>query len=86
MATGYDAVLQGLSSKDAAGIVLACDISAKTEKEVRFAANKHNTKVVRADFTMNDAEKALGKRTGIFLILNAGLFASIEKASVDLEI
>ena len=77
---GYDAVVQELASPKtkAAGIVLAGDISAGTEKEIRFAAEKYGGReVVKAAFTMDEAEDAVGKRVGIMLILDAGLYRTI---------
>ena len=78
---GFDAVTQELASPrtKAAGVVLAADVSPKTEKEVRFAAEKHGREVVRAEFVMDEAEAAMGKRVGVFLILDAGLFGSLKK-------
>ena len=77
---GFDAVVQELDSPKtkAAGLVLAADISPKTEKEIRFAAEKHGKEVLKAEFTMDEANDAIGKRVGIFLILDAGLFGSVK--------
>lgn len=63
----------------AAGIVLAADVSEKTAKEVRFAAERYGKEVLTAAFTMDEAQQAVGKRTGIFLVLDAGLYGSIRK-------
>ncbi len=72
--------MQSLSSpkSKAAGIILAADISPKTDKEIRFNAEKYGCEVVSAPFTMDDVKEALGKRTGIFLILDKGLYGSIK--------
>ena len=77
---GFDAVVQELESpkSKAAGIVIAADISPKTEKEIRFAAGKHNIEVITADFTMDDAAAAMGKRVGIFSVLDSGLYGSVK--------
>ena len=74
-------MLEELSSpkSKAAGIVLASDVSAKTEKEIRFAAEKYGREVLKADFTMDDAKGAVGKRVGVFLILDVGLYGSVKK-------
>lgn len=63
----------------AAGLVLAADISNKTEKEIRFAAEKYGREVLKASFTMDEAQEAVGKRVGIFLVLDSGLYSSISK-------
>ncbi len=57
--------------------MLAADVSPKTEKEVRFQAK--STEVIRADFSMTDAEDAVGKRAGVFLVTDAGLYGTIKK-------
>ncbi len=77
---GFDAVVQELQSPKtkAAGIILAADISPKTDKEIRFNAEKYGCEVVSAEFTMDDANEALGKRVGIFLVLDKGLYSSIK--------
>lgn len=77
---GFDAVVEELASpkSKAAGIILASDLSAKTEKEIRFAAEKYKAELITADFTMDEARDAVGKRTGIFLVLDGGLFGSIK--------
>jgi hypothetical protein len=69
----------GAVKSKAAGVVLAADVSPKTEKEVRFAAEKRGKEVLRAAFTMDDAYNAVGKRAGVFLILDDGLFGSLKK-------
>lgn len=76
---GFDAVVQELQSPKtkAAGIILAADISPKTDKEIRFNAEKYGCEVVSAGFTMDEAESALGKRVGLFLVLDRGLYGSI---------
>ena len=78
---GFDAAVQELGSPKtkAAGFVLASDVSAKTEKEIRFAAEKHGKEVLKAPFTMDEANAAIGKRVGVFLILDAGLYGSVKK-------
>ncbi len=77
---GFDAVVQELQSPKtkAAGIILAADISPKTDKEIRFNAEKYGCEVVSAEFTMDEANDALGKRVGIFLVLDKGLYSSIK--------
>lgn len=78
---GFDAVVQELASdkSKAAGIILAADVSPKTEKEIRFAAEKYHSEILSAGFTMDEAQDAVGKRVGIFLVLDAGLYGSIKK-------
>lgn len=76
---GFDAVVGEIGSLRFGGVVLAADVSAKTEKEVRFNAEKHGKQVVKASFSMDDAKDAIGKRVGVFLITDEGLFGSVKK-------
>lgn len=77
---GFDAIVQELQSpkSKAAGIIMAADISPKTDKEIRFNAEKYGCEVVSAEFTMDEARDALGKRVGLFLVLDKGLYGSIK--------
>lgn len=77
---GFDAIVQELQSSKskAAGIIMAADISPKTDKEIRFNAEKFGCEVVSAQFTMDEARDALGKRVGLFLVLDKGLYGSIK--------
>ena len=77
---GFDAIVQELQSpkSKAAGIIMAADISPKTDKEIRFNAEKYGCEVVSAQFTMDEARDALGKRVGLFLVLDKGLYGSIK--------
>ena len=82
---GFDAVVQEMEApkSKAAGIILAADVSPKTEKEIRFQADKHGVEIAAAVFSMEDAKAALGKRAGVFLITDAGLYSSIKKHISD---
>ena len=77
--TGFEAVCEGLSGKGFCGVILAADISEKTEKEICFFAGKYNRSVVKADFTMDETLTVVGKRTGVFLISDEGLFKAAVK-------
>lgn len=59
--------------------MLAADVSAKTEKEIRFYADKHGREVLKAAFSMDEARDAFGKRVGVFLVSDEGLFGSVKK-------
>lgn len=86
---GFDAVIAEIGSarfdpkksekNSGGGILLACDVSPKTEKEVRFYAERRGCEVIKAEFSMDDARGAIGKRAGVFLVTDEGLFGSIRK-------
>ena len=79
LVTGFDAVCGELAKKGFCGVILAADVSAKTEKEIFFMAEKYGRNAVKADFTMDEALEALGKRTGVFLINDEGLYGAAVK-------
>lgn len=76
---GFDAVVSEIKSLKFGGVILAADVSAKTEKEVRFIAERNSREVVKASFLMDDAKSAIGKRAGVFLITDEGLFGAVKK-------
>ncbi len=82
---GFDAVAEELASpkSKAAGIIIAEDISPKTEKEIRFLAEKYKAEIVKAPFDMDSVKAAVGKRAAILLILDKGLYISIKKHITD---
>ena len=63
--------------------VIVPDMPYEERDEVLSYAEKHGVKVSQGEFTMDDAMHAIGKRTGIFLVLDAGLYSSITKHITD---
>lgn len=76
---GFDAVLGEIGSPRFGGVIIAADVSAKTEKEVRFHAQRYGKEVLKAAFSMDEAQDVIGKRVGVFLITDEGLFGSVRK-------
>ncbi len=61
------------------GVILAADVSAKTEKEVRFHADAEGKEGVKAEFVMDEVHDAVGKRAAVLLVTDEGLYGSIKK-------
>ena len=78
---GFDAAVEEIRKKTAGGVILASDVSPKTEKEVVFHANKSGIEVLKAGFDMDEAKHAIGKRAGVFFVSDKGLFGSIKRLS-----
>ena len=78
---GFDAAVEEIRKKTAGGVILARDVSPKTEKEVTFHANESGIEVLKAGFDMDEAKHAIGKRAGVFFVADEGLFGSIRKQS-----
>lgn len=47
-----------------AGVILASDVSEKTQKEMRFFCDKYSALLSQCDCTMDEIKSVLGKRTG----------------------
>lgn len=75
---GFDAVKDEIRKKTRGGVILANDVSPKTEKEILFHAEQNKIKVIKAGFTMDEAQNAIGKRAGVFFVTDEGMFGSIE--------
>lgn len=69
---GFDPMKEALSAGKAYAVIIACDISPKTEKEVRFFAGKNDVPVGKADMTIEEAYRSFGKRAGIFTVCGSG--------------
>lgn len=76
---GFDAVLDEVKKRTPGGVVLTSDVSPKTEKEVVFHARQSGIEVIKAEFTMDEAKQAVGKRAGVFFVADEGLFGSVKK-------
>lgn len=76
---GFDAVVFEMKRKNSKvkGVFLAKDISENSQKEIRFFAEKYNVNVIATEFTMNDIESVLKKRTGILAVTDSGFFKLI---------
>lgn len=69
---GFDPMKEALADGKACAVIIASDISAKTEKEVRFFSGKHNIPVSKTVLTLDGIHHALGKKAGIITICDNG--------------
>lgn len=60
-------------------MILAADVSAKTEKEVRFHADAGGKEIVKAEFVMDEVLDAVGKRAAVLLVTDEGLYGLIKR-------
>ncbi|QEY35137.1 50S ribosomal protein L7ae [Caproiciproducens galactitolivorans] len=75
LSLGNDAVIESLRKRSAKLVLLAKDLSRRTSGGVRFAADKEGIAVQVLPSTMDEISMALGKRTGVVAVNDAG-FAS----------
>ena len=78
---GFDAVMGEVKDNGGkvGGVLIASDLSEKTKKEVRFGCSKAGVGVTEIPETLDELKQATGKRTGVFAVLDDGLYGSIIK-------
>lgn len=69
---GFDPMKEALSAGKACAVITASDLSPKTEKEVRFFADKNNVPTAKSEITLDEAYRGFGKKAGIFTICGSG--------------
>ena len=62
---GFDSVKERLK---AALILVTCDISEKTEKEINFLASNKHIEARKIHYSMDDVQAVLNKRIGVLAI------------------
>lgn len=81
LTTGFDAVERLLKSGKADMVLTASDLSAKTEKELRFAARGREERIVSLPIDKAGLGRALGldKPVGVLALCDKGFAAAIRK-------
>ena len=64
-------------SNKSALIVLACDLSPKSEKEIRFFSEKQHVPVIQLDCSMEYMSHALGHKAGIVSVNDKGFASAV---------
>ena len=85
LAVGCDAVIGWMRLGKARAVVLAADLSAKTEKEIRFTAKTYPARLLRTTLTKDQIGQALGfqKPVGVLATDDRGFAAAFEKDCPD---
>ncbi len=85
LAAGCDAVTGWMRQGKAKAVVLAADLSPKTEKEIRFTAEKFPARLLRTSLDKEQIGKALGvsKPVGVLATDDRGFAAAFEKDCPD---
>lgn len=73
LAAGFDPVLDSVKKGRARAVVMAADLSPKTEKEIRFALDGKNIPLYRTNDTLDEINFALGRRTGVMAVEDENL-------------
>lgn len=72
MVMGFDAAKEAVLDGKARSVLLAEDISPKTEKEIRFFAEKNNIPAAKTGCTQNDFYIGIGKKIGVIAVCDDG--------------
>lgn len=84
LSTGFEAVKESVKRKKAKLILCSCDLSAKTVKELEFAAKNFVT-VITTDFSMTDISIAVGTKTGCVALCDRGFAEAVNQRINSLE-
>ena len=69
---GADPALEALHKGKARLVLVAADLSPRSERNARAAAEEYRTPVLSAGVSMDEIACAVGKRTGILAVNDAG--------------
>lgn len=72
LSMGFDPMKEALAEGKARAVIIASDISPKTEKEVRFFAEKKNIPAEKTKCTIDEIHCRLGKKAGILTVCGEG--------------
>ena len=78
LSVGSEAVTDAIRRGKARLVVLAADISEKSEKELRYHAGKASIPVIRISRTLTDLSHAIGIRAGIVSVDDQGLADAVQ--------
>ena len=81
LSVGTEKVTEAIKAKKAQLIIIASDISPKTEKELKFLA-KEKLEVMRINVDLMTMSAAIGIKAGIVAVLDGGLAESIRKVGM----
>lgn len=65
---GFDSVKESIEHLKAALVLVTCDISEKTEKEINFLASNKHIEARKIHCSMDDVQAVLNKRIGVLAI------------------
>jgi ribosomal protein L30E len=82
---GFDASKETIMNKTSKLILITADVSQKTEKEIRYFAEKENVKVAKIDLTTDDTARLFTKSYGVVSLTDGGFAAAIITADVSEE-
>jgi len=78
LVAGKDAAIAAVAdTRKWAGVLLTKDLSDKSKKEMAFQCDKHKRRLSEIDYTMEEVQSILGRKTGIIAVLDKGFFTAL---------
>lgn len=69
---GFERCCTAIKSGKARLMIVCCDISDKTQKEILFLCNKHGVQVIKVAFTLSQLSAAIGFKAGLCAVCDQG--------------
>ena len=80
---GFDQVKEGIAQQQVCAVVLAQDLSPKTEKELRYVCRNLTVPFVAVPATMAQLEQYVGKKVGVMALTEAGFAQKLQALAQD---
>lgn len=75
---GFDQVKDGIAQQQVYAVLLAQDLSPKTEKELRYVCRDATVPFVCVPATMKELEKYVGKKVGVLALTEKGFADKVQ--------
>lgn len=83
---GFEAIASALKAKKALLVLTACDVSAKSRKEITFFADKNNIPVISLEgIDIQTVSNAVGHKCGMISVNEHGFAESLKEEILDDE-
>lgn len=79
LTAGFDAVMKAAAAGEAKAVVASRELSPKTLKEAAFQCGRYQVPLLQAGFSLEQAERVLGKRAGIYSVNDEQLVRLVQK-------
>ncbi len=79
---GFDQVMEAVKSGKASGVIVACDISEKTFKNIKFETDKKDLRILRAEIPQEELSFYAGVRAGVYAVTDGGFFKRLCELNV----
>lgn len=82
---GFDSAVEALKNKKAVCLLYASDVSEKTEKNLKYEAQKYGKDILKLEVTIEEAGSAIGKKAGVFALCDEGFMKALVELTAKNE-